>query len=261
MIKISIIIPAYNEEKRIGPTLEKYSNFLNKIKNSSKINYEILVVINNTKDRTKEIVKKYQKIDKNIKYLDLKEGGKGLAVKKGFIDALKRNNDLIGFVDADCSTSPEAFYDLITNLGDYDGSIASRYMKKSIVQPKQTLPRIIVSRIFNFAIRSLFFMPYSDTQCGAKIFKRKPIEKVVGVLEITKWAFDVELLYKIRKLGFKIKEVPTVWSDREYSKINFANAGPKMLLAIVRLRLINSRLNLIVRLYDKLNRLLKKGEK
>ena len=109
------------------------------------------------------------------------------------------------------------------------------------------------TNLANFFIKLLFLMPYKDTQCGAKIFKRQAIEKVVSSLEITKWAFDVELLYKLRKAGFRIKEVPTTWSDKEYSKINFMKAGPKMLLAIVRLRLVNSWLRFVVKIYDRIN--------
>lgn len=256
-MNISIVIPAYNEEKRIGPTLKKYTDFFNKLKKNKKIDYDIIVVINNTRDKTKDIVQKFRRKNKSIRYLDLKEGGKGFAVKTGFSRALEGKNEIIGFVDADCSTNPEAFYDLILQLGDYQGAIASRYLKESVVNPKQTLQRIIVSRIFNFFIKLLFLMPYKDTQCGAKIFKREAIQKVVSSLEITKWAFDVELLYKLRKAGFRIKEVPTTWSDKEYSKINFMKAGPKMLLAIIRLRLINSWLRFVVKVYDKINNFLK----
>lgn len=251
MEKISITIPAYNEEKRIGSTLESYGKFFDKLKRGKKLDYELLIVINNTKDRTEEIVRKFQKKNKNIKYLNFKQGGKGFAIIEGFREALKgRENSLIGFVDADMSTGPEAFYDLFKNMGENEGIIASRYIGGAVVKPKQSIQRIIVSRIFNFLIRSLFFLPYKDTQCGAKLFKRKTICKIVNNLEITQWAFDVDLLYKIKKANFKIKEYPTIWADKEYSKINFMKAGPRMALAVIRLRLINSRFRFLVRGYD-----------
>ncbi len=241
MEEVIIIIPAYNEEKRIGATLEEYGRFFNEEKKTKKIDYKIIVVINNTKDRTEEIVKICQEKNKNIKYLNFKQGGKGFAIIAGFKDALKdKKNNLIGFVDADMATSPQAFYDLINNIKSYDGIIASRYIKYSKVNPKQSLERIFVSRIFNFLIRSLFLMPFADTQCGAKLFKRKTLENITSKLGMTQWAFDVELLYLIRKAGFKIKEYPTIWADKEYSKINFMKAGPRMALSIIRLRLINS---------------------
>src|SRR3989344_8183585 len=110
-MKISIIIPAYNEEKRIGRTLEEYLKFFSIKKKQEKIrNFEILVVINNTKDRTEEIVKEKQKKCMELRYLNFKQGGKGFAITEGFKDALKRDNKLIGFVDADMSTSPEEYF-------------------------------------------------------------------------------------------------------------------------------------------------------
>src|SRR3989338_9940965 len=110
-MKVSIIIPAYNEEKRIGNTLKEYSRFFENLRKEKKLNYEILVVINNTKDNTELIVKKYQKKNKNIKYINLPKGGKGYATAEGFKNALSQKNDLLCFVDADMATSPEAFYD------------------------------------------------------------------------------------------------------------------------------------------------------
>jgi len=243
--RICIVIPAHNEEKRIGQTLKEYGRFFHYVKED----VEILVIINNTQDATEDIVKQYQEQYPFIRYLNFKEGGKGFAIIEGFKEALKGNFDLIGFVDADLATSPEAYYDLINNIKE-DGIIASRYLKESIVNPRQTLSRIFVSRIFNLLIRILFMMPYRDTQCGAKLFTSKSIESIIDRLKITQWAFDVNFLYELRKAGFKIKEHPTTWADKEYSKINFMNAGPRMALSIIRLRLVNSPFKFLVRLYD-----------
>ena len=251
-MKLSIVIPAYNEEKRIGKTLNSYSKYFNSLVKRDKLDYEILVVINNTTDRTKEIVKKIQKKNRKIRYLDLRQGGKGYAIIEGFKDALKRKNDLIGFVDSDMSTPPEEYARLALQMKNYDGIIASRYLPGAIVKPKPTTQRMISSRIYNLWIRALFLMPYHDTQCGAKVFKREAIAKVVGKLIITKWAFDVDLLYNLRKYGFKIKETPTRWSDAAYSKINFLKAGPIMALSMLRLRMLNSPFKGFIKLYGML---------
>jgi hypothetical protein len=106
--------------------------------------------------------------------------------------------------------------------------------------------------MFNIFIRTTLMMSYRDTQCGAKLFKRQCIEKSLGDLKFSRWAFDIDLLYCVNKNGFKIKEVPTVWRDAEYSVINFYEAGPRMGLAIIRLRILNSPLKDFVRIYDKL---------
>jgi glycosyltransferase involved in cell wall biosynthesis len=252
-MKISIIIPAYNEEKRIERTLKEYAEFFKNLKKQKLIDFEILVIINNTRDRTPEIVKNFSKKYKEIKYLNFKEGGKGFAITEGFKEAMKyKKNELIGFVDADMSTRPEAFYDLVNNIKNYDGIIASRYVKGAIVNPKQSIQRIIVSRIFNLLIRTLFFMNYKDTQCGAKLFKPYVLKAIIDELVITKWAFDVNLLYCMKRKGFKIKEFPTVWSDMEYSKLNFKKSGPLMALSVLRLRIVNSPFKDFMRLYDKM---------
>ena len=250
-MKISITIPAYNEEKRIGKTLKTYSTYFEELRKDKKLDYEILVVINNTTDKTENIVKKFVKTNKRIKYLNLKSGGKGYAVVEGFKDSLKRKNDLVGFVDADMATSPEEYYKLITELKNCDGVIASRYVKNAVIKPRPSISRLIAKRMFNFLVRGILFLPYNDTQCGAKIFKREAISKVVNLITMSKWAFDVDLLYTLRKKGFKVKEIPTVWVDKEYSKINFWSAGPWMALGVIRLRLLDSRLKRIVLLYNK----------
>src|SRR3989344_9111385 len=145
MVKISIVIPAYNEEKRIKKTVESY------ISHFKKYNYELIIIPNGCKDKTEDIVKRFSQKYPQIKYKIIKEAlGKGEAVKQGFIIA---KGDLIGFVDADNSTKPKYFEDLIKNIGDYDCIIASRYIKGSILKPKQKLPRIIASRAFNFLVR------------------------------------------------------------------------------------------------------------
>lgn len=250
-MKVSIIVPAYNEERRIDRTLEAYSRFFEELRKNDLLDYEIIIVINNTKDKTEQIVKTYVKKNKRILYLNLVKGGKGYAIKEGFKDALKRSNDLIGFVDADMATKPEEYYNLIKKVNNVDGVIASRYIKGAIVKPRNTLARIFASRLFNALFRAVFLLPYKDTQCGAKVFKRKAIEGIVNDLGITQFAFDIDLIYKLRKKKFRIKEFPTIWADQKYQTINFWHSGPFMALAIIRLRILSSPLRRFVRIYDK----------
>jgi glycosyltransferase involved in cell wall biosynthesis len=256
-MKVGIVIPAYNEEKRIEKTLKEYSKYFDLLVKKDKFDYMLLVVINNTTDNTEAIVKQVAKKNKHIKYISLVMGGKGYAIIEGFKEMAKTNCELIGFIDADMATSPEAYYSLIKNIGNTEGIIASRYVYGAKVYPKQTIQRIVSSRIFNFLIRILFFMPYHDTQCGAKLFKRESIEKVLPDFTITKWAFDVDLLYQMRRNKFKVIEFPTIWSDKEYSTINFAKAGPRMSLAVIRLRILNSPFKRVMKIYDNLPEKLK----
>ena len=164
---ISLIIPAHNEEDRIKKTLEIYEKFLAEKRAEKEIkDFEIIVVINNSKDNTKEIVERFSKKYPKIKYLDFEQGGKGFAIIEGFKEAVKGNSKLIGFIDADGATPPEAFYDLIKKIKNYDGIIADRWHKKSKILPKQSLFRRFISRGYNLIVRSLFLLPFRDTQCG-----------------------------------------------------------------------------------------------
>lgn len=242
---LSIIIPTHNEEIRIEKTLEEYLKFFNRKKKNKEIDdFEILVILNGCVDNTKRIVNKFA--CKELIVFEFKESGKGFAIIKGFGEALKRKMEFIGFADADMATTPESFYALMENVGDCDGVIASRYVKGAIVNPRQSIQRIIASRMFNLLIKIIFIMNYRDTQCGAKLFKREAIKEIINRLTITKWAFDVDLLYHLKKRNFKIKEFPTIWSDKKYSTINFMKSGPFMALAIIRLRILNSPFKFLI---------------
>ena len=256
---ISIVIPAYNEEERIGKILERYANFFRQKKKDKEIgNFEILIVINNTKDKTEEIVKEFSKKYKEIRYLNFLQGGKGFAITQGFKDALKRDNELIGFVDADMSTPPEAFYDLIRNIGNYDGVIGDRWHKRSKITKKQGPLRRFISRGYNLIIRTLFFLPFKDTQCGAKLFKRKVLEGNINKIVSSQWNFDIALLFCLRKESkARIKSIPTIWNNDENSKVNLKRTPVRMFASSIRLRLIHSPFKFIVRAYRKLPKKLK----
>ena len=253
---LCIVIPAYNEEKRIGNTLERYGKFFQNLKKQGKIkDFELLIVLNGCKDNTLDVVKKFQETFKEIRYLDFEEGGKGFAIIEGFKDAFTRKNELIGYVDADLATKPEAFYDLIKNIKGYGGVIASRGLKNSNV--KVSFSRKLTNRGFNFIVRSFLFLPYQDTQCGAKLFKKHVLENVIDELGITKWAFDIDLLFKLGRKKFRIREIPTTWEDIEGSKLDLIRVPFLMFLSIVRLRLLNSWFKGFIRLYDKMPEFIK----
>lgn len=240
-------MPAYNEERRISKMLEAYGSFFEKILGEG--NFEIIIIINNTKDNTEQVVKSFIKKYKEIRYLNFKEGGKGFAIKEGFKVA---RGELIGFVDADLATSPEEFYKLVRNMDGYDCTIASRYIKGAVVKPKQPLSRIIASRVFNFIVRVLFIFNFRDTQCGAKVLKKEVIKKVLPKLSISTWAFDIDLLYNSRKQGFKIKEIPTRWEEPGGSHIDLKKDSIKMFFAIAQLRLLTSKFKRVFKLLKEL---------
>lgn len=250
-MKTGIVIPAHNEERRIGRTLEEYELFFEALRKEGKTDYEILVSINNSKDSTKKIVEGFRRRNKRITYIDLAKGGKGYAVIEGFKKLIVEKFDNIGFVDADMATSPQEYWKIVQKTEYADLVIADRYLKESKVYPPNTFRRIFVARIFNSLVRAMLLIPYRDTQCGAKVFKKESLAKVLPKISMSKWAFDVDLIYTSRKIGLKVIASPTIWKDKEYSKINFMKAAPWMLLGVIRLRIINSPAKKMIRVYDK----------
>jgi glycosyltransferase involved in cell wall biosynthesis len=249
--RLSLIIPAHNEEERIEKTILSYLSFLKKkLKEEKLLDFEIIVVLNACKDNTLGVVNKIK--DSHLKILEFSRGGKGFAIKEGFKDAFKRNSSLIGFVDADGATSAEEMWKLVENIGVSSGIIASRYLSDSVRSPKQDWKRILVSRLGNLYIRTIFLLPFKDTQCGAKLFERNALKKILWKLGMSQWGFDVELLYQFKKNGFKIKEYPTVWRDVKGSKLNVKKASTQALLAVTQLRLINSPFKFLLVLFKPL---------
>lgn len=213
-MELSIIIPAYNEEKRILKTLEDYYSFFKKKFGN---NFEIIIVPNNSKDKTFEVASKFSKDKKNIIIYNISNySGKGGAVIKGFELA---NGKLIGFVDADNSTNPENFFKLYNNILGYDGIIASRKIKGSIINPKRRFLQTLSSFIFNKSVKILFNLNYYDTQCGAKLFKKNVAKFLAENITEKGWGFDVDILNLCKKNNLKIIEYPIFWKDCEGSKL------------------------------------------
>lgn len=229
-MKISIIIPAYNEEGRIERTVRAYHQFFS----AKNVSFELVIVLNGCKDNTIGVIERVRNdlAANTITIIDMQQAGKGLAIKAGFANALVRDNDLIGFVDADMATAPDAFYDLVTNVGDNDGVIASRYMPGAHITPARPAYKRYGSRIiYEPFVWALFGLSYYDLQCGAKLFKRAVLEKITPQLTVTQWAFDVELLYLCKKAGYTVKEIPTVWHDQADSKLTL-RGGLRMFSAL-----------------------------
>lgn len=236
-MKLSIVIPAHNEEQRLPPMLEGYAAYFSEKYGSEA---ELIVVPNSCEDRTTDVAREIAGRFPAVKVLDDPGPvGKGGAVVLGTQSA---EGDLIGFVDADGATPPEAFDDLVEKIS-LDGCIvASRWMEGSEMSPKQPLKRQIASRCFNLMVRVLFGLKLTDTQCGAKLLRREVVLPVMKNLGVTHWAFDVDMLFQIQREGASIREIPTVWHDQAGSKLKVGRAGLNMFVALVRLRLYYSPL-------------------
>lgn len=233
---LSIVIPAYNEEKRISETLEKYLRFYNQ--NNS---VEFIVVLNACTDNTLSIVESFSKKYPNrVRYINIQEPIlKGGAVREGFKLA---KGDLISFLDADGSTSPEEFDKVVRKVDGFDGAIASRWKKGSRIVGGSFF-REVISIGFMALVKMLFWMPFVDTQCGAKVFKKKVVQEVLSELCVNDMAFDVELLHKILRKGYTILEVPSIWTDHSDSSTTLGSpwklflASFNMFATILRIRI------------------------
>lgn len=213
--KLSIIIPAYNEEKRILPTLKDYYGFLSK---KLKSNFEMIIVPNNCSDKTLEICKKFSDRKKQIKIFNIPgKVGKGGAVIKGFTNA---NGEFIGFTDADGSIDAENFFKLYKNIKNNDGVIGSRRAKGAKVRGRKLSERIS-SYLFNITIRIFVGLKFKDTQCGAKIFTRRAANLITKNISETGWIFDVDMLNICKNKRLKIKEIPIIWIGKEGTKLKF----------------------------------------
>ena len=244
-MKLSIVIPAYNEEARIQPTLDAYTSYFGARYGSE---VELVVVVNGSRDRTEEIARAAAAKNPQVKLVvEPRAIGKGGAIMRGFAVA---TGDRVGFVDADNATAPEAFNDLVEHIGDAGAIIASRYIPGAKVSPRQPPARRIASRFFNTLVRLLFGLRISDTQCGAKLLRGDAMRAALPHLGLTRWAFDVDLLFQLRRLGWRITEVPTTWSEPGGSKLKIGRTSLEMFVAICRLRLLYSPLRWVVSVYD-----------
>lgn len=231
-----LLIPAYNEERRIEPTLRDFAQYFQKNYSGR---FQLVVVLNGCRDNTLGVVQKVAAEFPSISALEFAAPiGKGGALIEGL--KLAPLGDLIGYVDADGATPPHAFHDLVKHIGEADCVIGSRWLPGAVLHVEQSSRRQFASRIFHFIVDALFRMHIKDTQCGAKVMKRQAVEKIHSSLRIADMAFDINLLYALKRAGFRILEVPTEWTDKIGSKVTLVRTSLVMFLSVVRIRLIYS---------------------
>lgn len=239
-LSVLLLIPAYNEEERIEPTLREYVTYF---RANYSGRFEILVVLNGCRDNTLAVVRRVAAEFPEVQVEDFPAPiGKGGALIEGLRHAPKV--DLIGYVDADGATPPAAFHALIGHTAWADCVIGSRWLKGAVLHQAQPLFRRFTSRCFHALVELLFGMGIADTQCPAKIAHRHAIESIHDHLRIADLAFDVNLLCSLTHAGFKVLELPTEWTDKLGSKVTSSlfRSSAIMFLSTVRLRLVYSPL-------------------
>ena len=216
---ISVIIPAYNEENRIGKTLVKIRDFLY----SKGLSFEVIVVDDGSQDKTAEVVERFKPAISSLQIIKMPfNQGKGFAVKQGF---LASQGEYVLFTDADLSTPIEELEAFLRYRKDFDIIIASRAVKGSQLIKRQPLIREYLGRFFNVLVRLMLMPDFRDTQCGFKLFTRDVCRSIFENLHTKGFAFDLEVLARAKHNGLKVKEQPVKWLNNRYSKVSFLSAA------------------------------------
>ena len=229
---VSIVIPAWNEEDRLAGTLERYLPALEARGDP----FEVIVVVDGVGDRTAEVAAGYAARHVRLLRFPAKLG-KGGAVLAGLREA---QYEYVGYLDADGPISPETMYGLVGGLVDVDCVVASRWVRGASGVAAEPLFNRVAGRAWNFLARSLLFLPYRDTQCGAKFFRRSFVYPLLKTVTLTNRAFEVDLLYHVRKAGHVVREVPVQWTHDPQTRMPVGRAIPVMFVSLLGVRLMNS---------------------
>ncbi len=231
--ELSLIIPAYNERDRIEATVERALSYLR----SAYRAFELIVVDDGSSDDTERIAREALKGESAALVLALSENrGKGAAVRAGMIASRGRRTL---FSDADLSTPIEEEAKLAAALDrGADIAIGSRAHSESNITVAQGKLRQSMGRIFNLFIRLLRLTPFSDTQCGFKMFSREAVQAIFPITRVHGFAFDVEILYLARLGGFQVAEVPVEWENDPASRVRMLRDSARMIIEALRIRWI-----------------------
>ncbi len=231
---LSIVIPAYNEEKRLSNTLEIVIAYLGE--NFS--NWEIIVVDDGSEDATADVAKKFDEV---ILLQQPRNLGKGAAVRKGMLEA---KGDVRLFSDADLSTPIYEMDKLLTSINKgFDLAIGSRGLNYDLIKKHQPFYREFMGKTFNKIVQALILSGIKDTQCGFKAFTEKSCMEIFTRSKIDGFGFDVEILWLARKLGFSIDEIPVEWYNDSRSRVNPIKDSYRMLVDIVKIKYVHRELN------------------
>lgn len=225
-MNVDIVIPAHNEEHRIGPTLDAY------LAAFGDPEVRLHVALDGCRDRTAEVVADRARRDGRVALLDYPKLGKGGVLMEAF---RRTSGEFVAFVDADGATPPGELKRLVDAAHDADVAIGSRFHPAAVIPGPRSWGRRVASAGFATAVRGLFRLPYVDTQCGAKVLRRHAVERVVPLMSSRDFVFDVDLLFAARRCGFRIVEVPTIWIDQSGSKVRVARDSWRMATSVFRL--------------------------
>jgi glycosyltransferase involved in cell wall biosynthesis len=228
--EVSIIIPAYNEEKRLPQTFEQIQKYLA----ARPLTAEVLVVDDGSRDSTAQVVDGWRGRIAGLRLVSNGSNrGKGYSVRHGMLEATGR---IALFTDADLSAPIEEADKLLGAMEKFDVAIGSRALDRSLIAEHQSGIRELAGRTFNSAVRLMVGVPFADTQCGFKAFRRERTRILFEQQRIERFGFDPELLFLARRHGLSVTEIPVRWAHDPASRVHVLGDGLQMVgdLAVIR---------------------------
>ncbi|MGI8609208.1 MAG: dolichyl-phosphate beta-glucosyltransferase [Candidatus Dormibacteria bacterium] len=229
--QLSVVIPAFNESRRLPPTLRTVDRYLREANRHS----ELIIVDDGSTDDTAATVD--QMIREGLKLHLLRHDnnrGKGAAVRTGMLAA---TGEIVLFTDADLSTPIADVERLISALeAGADVAIGSRALDRSLIEVHQPWIRDRMGRVFNMFVQAVLLPGLKDTQCGFKAFRRDVARDLFGATEADGFEFDTEVLYRAKRGGLKIREIPVHWRNNPDTRVNAISDSARMLLGLFRIR-------------------------
>ena len=230
-LKLSLIIPAYNEEKLIRANLSKILSFLDK----KPYSWEVVVVDDGSSDSTSKIIKSLK--NSSIRLISLAENkGKGAALKAGFMAA---RGDFQIFSDADLSVGVEMVDSFLQDLNRFDVVIASRRVGGSEIKVHQPILREYMGRFFTLLTKLFTGSKIADFTCGFKGFTKIAAQNIFTKSLISRWAYDAEIIFLAEKLGYKIRQFPVSWTNRKESRVRLNRVIFESLSDLIKIRLFD----------------------
>ena len=228
---LSIVVPAYNEERRLVASLESIASYVD----TAGIDAEVLVVDDGSKDKTAEVAAKALAGRNGRVIRNGENRGKGFSVRRGVLEARGR---FVLLTDADLSTpiGEHAKLAAVIRDRDLDVVIGSRALPHSDVQVRQGWLRQSMGRSFNTFIRATTGLPFRDTQCGFKLMDRERVKPLIEKMAVNRFAFDVELLFLCARFGLTVADVPVTWRNAAGSKVSLFGDPLNMIVDVLRVR-------------------------
>ena len=226
---VDVVIPVYNEEQALPRSIERLTQFLGENLPNP---WRIIIADNASIDGTRAVSEGLTQHYSEVNYFYLPQKGRGRALRATW---LASDADIVSYMDVDLSTDLGHFPKLVEALeSGHDIAIGSRLSRKS--QVTRAFKREFISRSYNLLIKSMFFTPFPDAQCGFKALTRETAQAIVPAIENNNWFFDTELLIIAAHRGYRIKSIPVKWDDDPTSTVNITGTAIEDIKGLLRLR-------------------------